>query len=507
LVLEFGGALSGEHGDGLARSEWNRKMFGPAIYDAFCQIKQLFDPRNLLNPGKVVEAPRMTENLRYHKGYKPAEPATIFDYSRQEGFVRSVELCNGSGACRKLTGGTMCPSFRATRDEKDNTRGRANALRLALAGEEPLKGLRSRWVYEVLDLCLMCKACKAECPSNVDMAKLKSEFLSFYFEDRSRPLGQAFMARIHQTNRFGAEIAPFLNGLQQLRLVRWILEKTAGIDHRRSLPALHFNHFRRWFARHRRAQRRKNEGLTGAQSPKTRVLLLDDCFTTFFEPQIGQAAVRVLERLGCQVELAGLACCCRPMISKGYLRQARELVRKQARELARRIGPETPILGLEPSCALTLADEWPELAPSQETRRIAAAVQVAESWVAKQVAQGKISLPLVPSTAKYVLHGHCHQKALRGVQETEAALRLVPDVELKVLDAGCCGMAGSFGYEKEHYDLSVAIADLSLLPALAAEPDATVVAPGTSCRHQIRDLTGRRALHPLEVLDQAIKPV
>jgi FAD/FMN-containing dehydrogenase/Fe-S oxidoreductase len=495
LVLEFGGALSGEHGDGLARSEWNRKMFGPVVYRAFCAIKQAFDPNHLLNPGKVVEAPLMTDNLRYAPGYAPRQPTTLFDYSSQEGFVRAIELCNGSGVCRKLQGGTMCPSFRATRDEKDSTRGRANALRLALAGEQPLKDFRARWLYDVLDLCLMCKACKAECPSNVDMAKLKAEFLQSYYENRSRPLGHLLMARVDRLNRMGVRAAPLVNWLQRRRSVRWLLEKLAGIDRRRSLPRLHADHFRRWFERHAPAP---SAGRCG------RVLLLDDCFTTFHEPGIGRAAVRVLEQAGYAVELAGLVCCCRPMMSKGFLSEARALIQEQLPRLLRRLDGQTPLLGLEPSCLLTLADEWPELVPGTDTRQLAASVHLADHWLAEQATAGRCVLELKERPEKCLLHGHCHQKALRGTQGTVSLLSLVPRLEVTVLDAGCCGMAGSFGFEKEHYDLSVAIAKLALLPALTAAPEALVVAPGTSCRHQIQDLADRRALHPLEVLDSCL---
>jgi Fe-S oxidoreductase len=449
----------------------------------------------VLNPGKVVEAPPMTENLRYGPGYAPAEPATLFDYSKQEGFVRSIEMCNGSGVCRKRQGGTMCPSFRATLDEKDSTRGRANALRLALAGEQPLRELRSHWVYDVLDLCLMCKGCKAECPSNVDLAKLKAEFLSFYYEEKSRPLGHRLMAQVHRLNRLGAPFAPLVNWLQERRPLRWLLEKGAGIDRRRSLPPLHRDHFRRWF------HRRRN----GPAEPHARVLLLDDCFTSYNEPEIGRAAVGVLERAGYVVELVGFACCGRPAISKGMLRDARALIQAQAPALAQRVADGAPILGLEPSCLLTLADEWPELVPGPETKRIAAAAKLADGWLAEQVKAGRCSLELRPRPGKCVLHGHCHQKALVGAGGSAAALRLVPGLEVAVLDAGCCGMAGSFGFEKEHYDLSVKIAGLQLLPALAAEPNALVTAPGTSCRHQIKDLAKRRALHPLEVLAEQIE--
>ncbi|HYT87285.1 MAG TPA: FAD-linked oxidase C-terminal domain-containing protein, partial [Gemmataceae bacterium] len=497
LVLEFGGALSGEHGDGLARSEWNRKMFGPVVYEAFRQVKKTFDPHNLLNPGKVVDAPAMTEHLRYGPPYHPAEPATLFDYQKQEGFVRAVEMCNGSGVCRKQHGGTMCPSFRATLDEKDSTRGRANALRLALAGERPLEALRSKEVYDVLNLCLMCKACKAECPSNVDMAKLKAEFLNGYHQVKPRPPGHYLLTHLHVLNRLGARFAPLINRVQQSGLFRWLLEKVGGIDRRRSLPLLHADHFRRWFARHKPAA---GAGRAG------RVLLLDDCFTTFNEPEIGLAAVHVLESAGYQVELAGLTCCGRPMLSKGFLPQARDLIAAQAPALATRVADGTSLLGLEPSCLLALADEWPELVAGPDTQRIAAAAHLADGWLARQVEMGRCELKLYEREDMCVVHGHCHQKALLGVGDTAAALRLVPGLAVTVLDTGCCGMAGSFGFEKEHYDLSVRIAGLDLLPALAAAPAATVVAPGTSCRHQIRDLTQRRALHPLEVLGEQLDP-
>jgi FAD/FMN-containing dehydrogenase/Fe-S oxidoreductase len=503
LVLEFNGSLSGEHGDGMVRSEWNEKMFGPAVYQAFRQVKHIFDPNHLLNPGKVVDAAPMTESLRYAPPYAPVEPPTLFDYSKQGGFVRAIELCNGNGACRKMQGGTMCPSYRATLDEKDTTRGRANALRLALAGEReaapeaqgPTHALHQHWVHEVLDLCLMCKACKSECPSNVDMARLKAEFLESYHQVHRRPFGHRLMAHVHRLNRRGAKFAPLVNWMQRSRLVRWLMEKVAGIDRRRSLPPLHSDHFRRWFAHHRPETSSAQRG---------RVLLLDDCFTTYNEPSIGKAAVRVLEHAGYEVELAGLECCGRAMISKGFLREARDLIQSQAAGLAQRLAGGVPILGLEPSCLLTLADEWTELVPGPETKAIAASAHLADAWLVGEVKAGRASLDLGPRPQECVLHGHCHQKALVGSGGSAAALRLIPELNLDVLDAGCCGMAGSFGFEKEHYDLSVKIANLQLVPALVSRPEALVVAPGTSCRHQIHDLTGRRALHPLEVLAEQV---
>jgi Fe-S oxidoreductase len=312
------------------------------------------------------------------------------------------------------------------------------------------------------------------------------------------------MAHIYRLNQLGAPFAPVVNWLQHRPLLRWLLEKTAGIDRRRSLPDLHADHLRRWFARHQEETRKKEKGKRARQS-LGRVLLLDDCFTTFNEPDIGRAAVRVLEGAGYTVELANLTCCGRPMISKGFLQDARTLIQAQLPRLLPRLADGTPLLGLEPSCLLTLSDEWPELLPGPATRQIAAAADLADRWLANQAAAGLCDLRLGPRKEKCLVHGHCHQKALLGTGGTVEALRLVPRLDVVPLDTGCCGMAGSFGFEREHYDLSVAIANLDLLPALQAEPDAVVVAPGTSCRHQIKDLTGRRVLHPLEVVAEQIQ--
>jgi FAD/FMN-containing dehydrogenase/Fe-S oxidoreductase len=500
LVLEYGGSLSGEHGDGYVRSEWNRKMFGPVVYEAFRQVKGAFDPRGLLNPGKVVDAPPMTEQLRYAPPYRPADPPTIFDYGRQGGFTRAVELCNGNGACRKQFTGTMCPSYRATLDERDTTRARANALRHAVGtagGDSRAAGraVSEPWINEVMDLCLMCKACKAECPSNVDVAKLKAEFLQAYYSRHGRPLGHYMMGNIHLVNRLSAPFAPLVNRLGRNRWARWLMELTTGIDRRRSLPPLHSDHFRRWFRRHRPDP---NAGAVG------RVILLDDCFTTYNEPEVGRAAVRVFERAGYHVDLAGLSCCGRAMISKGFLTEARNLARAQLPGLAQRVADGTPILGLEPSCLLTLADEWPDLVPAPNARRVADAVHLADTWLARQVEAGQCRLPLARLSGTCVLHGHCHQKALQGLGGSAAALRLIPGLDVTVLNTGCCGMAGSFGYESDHFDVSVKIAEIDLLPSLRAAPAAEIAATGTSCRHQIRDLSGRQARHPLELIEASM---
>ncbi len=506
LVLGFNGSLSGEHGDGLVRSEWNRKMFGPVVYEAFRQVKRGFDPDNLLNPGKVVDAPAMEENWRIPPGRIPPDPSTVLDFSKQGGIFRSSEACNGSGVCRKTQGGAMCPSYRATKDERDSTRGRANALRIALDNTpQPIPNhqqpsannrnlsLEQRWLYEVMDLCLSCKACKSECPANVDLAKLKAEFLQAFYAKRPRPLGHLLVKNIHRLSPLAAPFAELGNWLARRPWFRRGLESLAGVDRRRSLPELHSEHLRKWFAK------RKKQESTGRLGT---VVLLDDCFTTFQEPQIGRSAITLLEKAGFTVELAGV-CCGRALISKGFLTEARLLAQEGIARLERFAEAGLPILGLEPSCILTLADEWPELVPGAGAKHVARAAEMADGWFARQVNDNGLSLELAATTrgsGRILFHAHCHQKALVGSKGSVAALKLIPSIDVTALDAGCCGMAGSFGYEKEHYDLSVQIANLALVPAINSEPNSLVVATGTSCRHQIRDLTGRIALHPIELL-------
>jgi Fe-S oxidoreductase len=358
-----------------------------------------------------------------------------------------------------------------------------------------------------MDLCLSCKACKSECPSNVDVAKLKAEFLHAYYARRSRPLGHLLVKHVHRLSPLAARFAGVGNWLARRPWVRRALESLAGIDRRRSLPELHREHFRDWFHRRTAGVSRlvvapsastNHQPADAGRSPN--VVLLDDCFTTFQEPQIGRAAVSLLERAGYAVELAGV-CCGRAIISKGFLKDARRLARDGIAKLDRYASAGVPILGLEPSCLLTLADEWPELVPGPAARRVAAAAHLAEAWLGPRLRDAGVSLAAEPG--RVLFHGHCHQKALVGTQGTADALRLVPGLDVTVLDAGCCGMAGAFGYEKEHYDVSVAVANLALIPALNAAAGVTVVATGTSCRHQVRDLTGRRVWHPLELLAAA----
>jgi len=488
LVRRYNGSLSGEHGDGLIRSEWNEAMYGPVVYDAFRQVKRIFDPANLFNPGRIVDAPRADAHLRYMPTYRAIPLPTVSDYSSQGGFFASVELCNGAGVCRKTQGGTMCPSFRVTRDEADSTRGRANALREVLQ-HDIRQPLRERWLADVMDLCISCKACKSECPSNVDMAKLNAEFQQAYYARRLRPPSHYLARYIHRLHALGAPLAPILNWLGRRGPVRGVLHHIGGIDSRRPLPQLSRNHFRRWFARRR-----------GGRGGAGKVLLFDDCLTSYTEPEIGRAAVKILEAAGRKVELVSPVCCGRAMISRGFLHDARELILRQIPGLLARLEDGVPILGLEPSCLLTLADEWPDLVPGEATQRIAAAVRLADAWIGQEMKAGRIIIPLRHEAETVVLHGHCHQKAIVGMGGTVSLLGGIPGVEVVDLDSGCCGMAGTFGYERTHYDISVRMAELALLPGLREHPEATVCATGTSCRHQIGDLTQRRGEHPLVLM-------
>jgi FAD/FMN-containing dehydrogenase/Fe-S oxidoreductase len=490
LVAEFGGAMSGEHGDGLARSIWNARLFGPEVYGCFEAVKHAFDPDNRLNPGKVVASPDPGDNLRIGPEYHAVEPdPSAFDFSKQGGFARAVEMCSGVGACRKTATGTMCPSYMVTRDEDHSTRGRANALRLVMSGELGEGGWSNETLHDVLDLCLQCKACKSECPSNVDMAKLKAEVLYQSYKGRPVPLGSLLMAHIDRLNPIGSATAPLANWSLRQPAFRWLQEKLLGVDRRRILPAFDANHLRKWFRAHTPDPRAGTRGT---------VLFLDDCFTTYNTPGIGRAAVRVLERSGYRVELAGIACCGRPAISKGLLGRARDLAREN---VARLVGPArkgVPIVGCEPSCLLTLVDEYRDFRLGPDADLVASAATLVDAFVADT--DRVPDLPLNAYDGRVLLHGHCQQKALTGTAGTVAALRRVPGLEVKELDSGCCGMAGSFGYELGHYDVSKALAERVILPSVAADPQARLVAPGFSCRSQVHGLAGIEALHPIEVL-------
>jgi FAD/FMN-containing dehydrogenase/Fe-S oxidoreductase len=495
LVLEFNGAMSGEHGDGLARSHFNAKLFGPVIYDAFRQVKRAFDPKNIMNPGKVVDSPAMTQSLKISPQYHTWQPQTTLDFSNQGGFVRAVEMCSGMGECRKKLDGTMCPSYMGTLDEEHSTRGRANALRSVLSGKVPKEDFTGKRLYEVMDLCLECKACKAECPSNVDMAKLKYEFLDHYHRANGLPLRNKIFGAIEGLNRLGSNFAPLSNWLVNTSLNRWLMEVVTGIDRRRPLPEFAGETFEEWFGSH------PPEG----GGSKGEVVLFHDTFNNFNTPTVAIAATRFLQKSGYRVLLVDKRCCGRPMISKGMLGQAKDNSAWNVGRLAPYADKGTPIIGLEPSCLLTLRDEYPEFLRTSAAKRVAENSFLFEEFIQRERGAGRIRLENKSQNRKVLLHGHCHQKALVGTAPTVSML-IAAGFDVSEVDSGCCGMAGSFGFEKEHYDLSITIGNRRLAPAVkAAAAGVEIVAPGISCRQQIEHLAGRRAKHPAELMWESVK--
>jgi Fe-S oxidoreductase len=397
------------------------------------------------------------------------------------------------GVCRKKLEGTMCPSYMATRDEEHSTRGRANALRAVLSGRLPASEFTGRRLYEVMDLCLECKGCKAECPANVDMAKLKYEFLYHYYRANGLPLRNRLFGRIARWSALGSRAPRLANAVNALPPVRWLLEAVAGIDRRRPLPALATETFEDWFRRRP----------PSAAAPRGEVVLFHDTFVTYNTPAIGQAAVRVLEAAGYRPVLVDRKCCGRPLISKGMLDEAREHAAYNVARLAPYARRGVAIVGLEPSCLLTLRDEWVDLLRTDDARVVAEQSALLEQFLLRERSRG-LELRWAPGPRAALLHGHCHQKALVGTAPTVAALAWA-GYTVSEVDSGCCGMAGSFGFEREHYDISVALGNRRLAPAVKAAPaDTAVVAPGISCRQQIEHLAGRRAKHPAEALADAL---
>ncbi len=496
LVLEFNGAMSGEHGDGLARSHFNQKLFGAVLYEAFRQVKRVFDPKNLMNPGKIVDAPAMTESLKISPRYQTWQPETTLDFTGQGGFARAVEMCSGMGECRKKLDGTMCPSYMGTLDEEHSTRGRANALRAVLSGKVPKEEFTGKRLHDVMDLCLECKACKAECPSNVDMAKLKYEFLDHYHRVNGLPLRNRLFGGIERLNRIGSQFAPLSNWVVGSGLNRWLMEKLAGIDRRRPLPQFAGVTFEDWF------DGRKPEG----DGAKGEVVLFHDTFNNFNTPNVAVATTRLLERLGYHVLLVNKRCCGRPMISKGMLGEAKNNAAWNVDQLAEYAERGVPIVGMEPSCLLTLRDEYPDFLRTNDAKLVARNSFLLDEFLLQERDTGKVSLSFGANGRKALLHGHCHQKALVGTVPTVALLKGA-GFEVSEVDSGCCGMAGSFGFEKEHYDLSLTIGNRRLAPAVkSASAEVEIVAPGISCRQQIEHLTGRKAKHTAEVLWEVLNP-
>ncbi len=510
LIKQFGGALSGEHGDGRARSGLLRRFYGDALCDAFGAIKRIFDPHNRMNPGNIVDPQPMTEALRVRPEAATVEIPTVktyFRYDREHGFGAAVEMCNGAGVCRKLVGGTMCPSYRALRDERHATRGRGNALRLAISGQLSGDGRTPAWddpeTIKTLDLCLSCKACKTECPSNVDIAKLKAEYTAQrYAASGGAPAHVRRFGDVRRISRIASALYPLVNAMGRFAPSASIIRRAMGIAPRRSLPRFGSSLYRWFTARERGA----------ADAPV--VVLVPDCFTVYGEPRIGRAAIVVLEALGYRVVLPRMGCCGRAAISTGMLDQAQAVCREAAEALLRLMDTNEvqAIVGCEPGCISAIKDEWQELKMGVDAvnlRRIADRCELVEDFVeiGWDEHPNQPSIEVESGGGPVLFHGHCHQKALWGVERSSALLGRFFGDRLRVLDSGCCGMAGSFGYTVDHYELAMQIGELSLFGAIRAESQATVIAPGTSCRHQILDGTGRRAVHPIELVAAALELV
>lgn len=500
LVRDFGGTVSSEHADGRARSWLNPALLGPALYDANVRVKRVFDPENRLNPGNIVESGPMTGPLRRDPEMREVPAATTYDWRAEGGLVAAVEQCNGNGACRKLDAGVMCPSFMATREEKDSTRGRANVLRLALTGQIP-GGLDAPEIAEAMELCVSCKACKTECPSNVDMAKMKADWQAARYRGGQMPSLRTRMVAFEPrlVRRLPASLRRVAAwGMRQSGVRRRVMTRV-GFDPERSLPPIARQTFTEWFAR---------QTWRAAPAPgKSEVVVFADTFTNYHHPEIGQAAARVLDRLGYRVLVSNeKACCGRPMLSKGMLDAAKVEAANAVALLAEHVAAGRTIVGLEPSCILTFGDEFRSLLPDDpRVDALARASMLFDDFIAREAEAGRLDgVAWTGGGQPTILHGHCHQKALVGTAGSAAALRLA-GYDVTVLDTACCGMAGSFGYEAEHAEASRAMAERRLLPAVrAASAETCVAAPGTSCREQIGHLGGREAEHPAVLLLRAL---
>jgi len=504
MVREYKGSHSGEHGDGIVRSEFHEIMFGERIIADFREVKQRFDPENLLNPGKIVDAPKMDDRtlFRFSPDYRVSELKTALDWSAYPGagggFQGAVEMCNNNGACRKLEGGVMCPSYRTTRNEKDVTRGRANTLRLAISGQLGRDALSSDEMMDTLKLCVSCKACRHECPTGVDMAKMKIEVLAARAAKHGLSLRDRLVGYLPHYAALAARFAPLANWRNNSPLLRKLFEKFAGISAQRALPKWRRDVFK--------------AGVETMGPPDGReVVLFTDTFNRAYERENLEAALRVLLAGGYRVHIPEPAdhgrplCCGRTFLSAGLVDRARSELDRLVATYAPFAQRGVPIVGLEPSCLLTLRDELLSLRSDETAKTISAQALLLEEFLVREATAGRLRLPLGPIAGKALVHGHCHQKSFGAFRSVEQALRLIPDLNVETIESSCCGMAGAFGYGAETYQASMDMAELSLLPAIRhAEPATLIVADGTSCRHQISDGTDRAALHVARVLAMSL---
>ncbi|MBC8485656.1 MAG: FAD-binding protein [Bacteroidetes bacterium] len=499
LVKKYKGSLSGEHGDGRLRGEFIPLIIGEKNYDLLKQIKTAWDPENIFNPGKIVDTPKMNTSLRYKPGQLTKEIKSVFDFSADFGYLRSVEKCNGSGDCRKseVFDGTMCPSYQATRDENNTTRARANTLREILTNSTQKNPFDNKEIYEVLDQCLSCKGCKSECPSGVDMTKLKAEALQYYYDKNGIPLRTKATAYISQINRIGAILPSITNFLLTNSFTSGLIKKILGFAPQRSIPLFY-----------KYTLRKTLSGLQTQTGLRTIYLFIDE-FTKYNDTEIGIKAVKILMKLGYRVEVPEHTISGRTFLSKGLIRKAKKIANKNVTLLKDIITDKTPLIGIEPSGILTFRDEYPDLVDKdlkEASIKLAKSALMFDEFIAQEIDKGNITKDQFTKEARKIrLHGHCHQKSIASTEPTKKMLSLPENYEVEEIKSGCCGMAGSFGYEKEHYELSMKVGELVLFPEIRkTDESAIIAAPGISCRQQIKDGTGRKALHPVEILYDAL---
>jgi FAD/FMN-containing dehydrogenase/Fe-S oxidoreductase len=498
IVKKYRGSLSGEHGDGRLRGEFIPLMLGEHNYRLLKDLKKCWDPDNIFNPGKIIDTPPMNENLRYIIGDQPEAIRTTFFFPEKGTLLYAAEKCSGSGDCRKspLIGGTMCPTFMATMDEDKSTRGRANILREFLTRSQNKYPFDHEEIYRVMDLCISCKACKSECPSNVDMTKFKAEFLQHYYEVHGVPLRTLLVGWLPRINRLGILFRPLTNFITGTSLFKAII----GFEKKRSIPALSEKTLRSWNRKRRKPPDRDKRKI---------VYLFADEFTNYIDSDIGIKVILLLEKLGYKVVIPEHLESSRTFLSKGMLKRAKKVAEKNIMLLKDLISPETPLIGIEPSAILAFRDEYPEIVDSryrEEAKRISVSALLLEEFICSEVDKGLISSDLFTSENKVIrLHGHCQQKAIASTAFTKRMLSIPSNYKVEEIPGGCCGMAGAFGFEKEHYELSMKIGEMVLFPAVrSASAETLIAAPGTSCRHQILEGTGRKALHPGEILYDAL---
>jgi FAD/FMN-containing dehydrogenase/Fe-S oxidoreductase len=504
LVKKYHGSLSGEHGDGRLRGEFIPWMVGENNYRLLEEIKLTWDPDNIFNPGKIVKTPSMNTFLRYEPGQDTPDFNTVFHFRQEQGILRAAELCNGSGDCRKthLTGGTMCPSYMVTRNEKDTTRGRANILREFLTRSPKVNRFDHEEIKETMDLCLSCKGCKSECPSNVDVAKLKAEFLQHYYDANGIPFRTRMVGNFTRANQLAALAPGMYNFVFKNNFTAGLAKKMMGFAPQRSIPLLQETTLRHWFKKHQQTPK-------AVASTKGVVNLFCDEFTNYNDTDIGIKAVLLLEKLGYDVRLPRHEESGRTYLSKGLMRDAKRLAKQNVKMLKDLVDGDAPLVGIEPSAILTLRDEYLDLVDEDQlpdAKKIAANSWLFDEFIDMERFKGNITAESFTTEKRHIkLHGHCHQKALSSLVHTQKMLTLPANYTVDIIPSGCCGMAGSFGYEAEHYEVSMQVGELVLFPTVRSQPaEVIIAAPGTSCRHQIKDGTGRKALHTLEVLYEAL---